>query len=58
MFTKFLCWYMLEAMYLWTCVSILENLLLLFYIFFIFVFQINIFFNSIQFRLTENLGYG
>jgi len=53
MFTKFLCWAHVRGHVLWTCVSVLENLLLLFlYLLYIYilVFQINIFqFNSIQF---------
>ena len=51
MFTKFLCWEHLRG-HVWTCVSILANLLLLFlYLLYIciVVFQINIF-NSIQFN--------
>ena len=52
MFTKFLCWAHVRGHVLWTCVSILKNLLLLFLYLLcicILVFQINIFqFNSIQ----------
>ena len=52
MFMKFLCWAHVTGHVLWTCVSILENLLLLFlYLLYIciLVFQINIFqFNSIH----------
>jgi len=39
-FMKFLCWAHVRGHVLWTCMSILEKLLLLFYIFFIFVFWV------------------
>jgi len=66
MFMKFLCWTHVRGHVLWTCVSILENLLLLFlYLLYIciLVFQINIFqFNSIQYfglgLVSSGLGLG